>query len=255
MTDVRIPKIVMQTWKTRSVPEEWRSSQDAIHRLMPSWRYVLMTDDDNREFVKEYFPDFYPFFQTFRYPIQRADAIRACWLYVNGGLYIDLDLEILKPLDDLFTMDANLFFVSAGTLSSYVTNSFMASKPKEPFWLQYLDNMKKPPPEWAISKHLEVMSVTGPMSLTYVLRNTDRPYLMLPKMYIKPCSECDDNIGCDLLDAYVKPLKGGSWESLDSKILNLLRCRWRDVILMMIMFVFAYLIYKVRCITVSTSSR
>uniref|UniRef100_A0A6C0LZG7 Glycosyltransferase n=1 Tax=viral metagenome TaxID=1070528 RepID=A0A6C0LZG7_9ZZZZ len=245
MDIVRIPKIVMQTWKTNVVPDEWKPSRDAILKYMPSWEYVLMTDEDNRVFVKEHFPEFYPFFQTFRYPIQKADAIRACWLYVKGGLYIDLDLEILKPLDDLFTVDANLFFVSAGTLSSYVTNSFMAAKPKDPLWLQYIDNMKKIPPDWAMTKHLEVMAVTGPMSLTYVLRNTDRPYLMIPKRYIKPCNECDGNIGCDLTEAYVKPLKGGSWESLDSKILNWWRCKWYDGIQMLLMFVLAYVMYKV----------
>ena len=126
---IKIPKIIMQTWKTQNVPLHWRASQESIQRLMPDWQYVLMTDKDNREFVKTHFPDFLPYYDRFEYPIQRADAVRYCWLAIHGGIYLDLDIELLKPLDPLFTSDNDVYLVSSGELSSHITNSFMASKP------------------------------------------------------------------------------------------------------------------------------
>ena len=102
---VKIPMNIMQTWKTNKLPDYWVASQKAIFKFMPHWKYTLMTDDDNYEFVTKYFPDFLKYFKAFEYPIQRADAIRYMWLYVHGGLYLDLDLEIVKCLDDIFYDD------------------------------------------------------------------------------------------------------------------------------------------------------
>ena len=96
---VKIPMIIMQTWKTKTVPEHWKSSPESIKNLMPDWEHVLMTDDDNRKFIQEYFPQYLTTFDEFEYGIQRADFIRYAWLYINGGLYLDLDYELVEPLE------------------------------------------------------------------------------------------------------------------------------------------------------------
>jgi mannosyltransferase OCH1-like enzyme len=114
--EVHIPKIIMQTWKNNILPDEWKVSQTSIYKYMSSWKYILLNDDDNRNFIIKHFPDFLSYYDKFPYNIQSADAIRYCWLYINGGLYIDCDYEFLvfsleipnnpknclAPLDDLF---------------------------------------------------------------------------------------------------------------------------------------------------------
>lgn len=242
--EVCIPKIIMQTWKNRDIPEKWKTSPESIKKYMPDWEYVLMTDEDNRNFVRKHFPDFLPYYDNFKHDIQRADAIRYMWLYVNGGIYMDLDYEMRYPLDKLFTGDSEVFLVSSGNIGSYVTNSFMASKPKCKLWLEMIEAMKQKPSWYYIGKHIEVMNTTGPVMLTHVIKKSKTIYTMIPGKYINPCSVC--NLNCDISESYLKPLEGSSWVSYDTKLYNFFMCNWKRVaalifilliLLLLIMFV------------------
>lgn len=228
-SNVSIPKIIMQTWKTKDVPERWRKSPESIRQHMPDWQYVLMTDEDNDKFVQEHFPGFYKTYKSFPYGIQRADAIRYMWLFVHGGIYMDLDFEMLHPLDNLFTADNDLFVVASGNVGSCITNSFMASKPRCKVWLDMLDYMKKDLPWWCIGKHMVVMNSTGPIALNYVIKESGYPYCLLPNKTLMPCSVC--NIECDVGDAWLKPLQGSSWISYDTMFFNWWLCNWKQFLL------------------------
>lgn len=238
---VKIPKIIMQTWKNQNVPLHWLPSPQSIQEQMPDWTYRLMTDEDNRNFVAEHFPDFLPYYDKFEYPIQRADAIRYCWLYVNGGIYIDLDIELLQPLDPLFIDDIDLFLVASGNIGSCITNSFMASKPRSPFWLEVIEEMKKPPSAWSLGKHWKVMNTTGPLMLDRVAKRSKYTYSALPSKLIMPCSVCD-NI-CQPKGAYVRPLPGQSWCGIDSMCYNFLLCNWRKILWFFLFVIIAIILY------------
>src|SRR5579871_716760 len=234
-----IPKIIMQTWKTSDVPDKWKTSPQSIEWFMPTWKRVLMTDKDNREFIQENFPDFLPYYDNFEYNIQRADAVRYAWLYVNGGLYMDLDIELIKPLDDLFNMDGPMIYLASSRNTPRVTtNMLMASTPGHPFWLDCIEEMKKPVPWWAKFKHYQVLYSTGPQMVTRVLQRTNYSHVRLPMnvlgySYIcgkKPNFESQGvpiksvKVNAPLipgqselcwskyaLDAYTIPLEGSSW--------------------------------------------
>ena len=244
---VTIPKIIMQTWKNSNVPLHWQASQSSIRRIMPDWKYVLMTDADNREFVRRYFPDFLPYYDGFEYPIQRADAVRYCFLAIHGGIYMDLDIELLKPLDALFTSNNDVYLVASGNLGSSITNSFMASKPGAKLWYDVIEEMKKPVPWWAVGKHWKVMTSTGPMMLNRVVKRRNSVYATLPTRTIMPCSVCDDV--CMQPDAYVRPLPGQSWCAFDSLLYNFVLCNWKFllvIIILLILLLIVYLIYARR---------
>src|SRR4029077_84497 len=117
--------------KTHIIPERWRKSIETIKKLLipNGWRYVFRTDEDNDAFVKKYFPTYWGTYNTFPYTIQKVDAVRVMYLYIEGGLYMDLDYEILRPLDTLFENNNDLFFVASKNASLFITNSFLASKP------------------------------------------------------------------------------------------------------------------------------
>jgi mannosyltransferase OCH1-like enzyme len=229
---VTIPKIIMQTWKDREVPEKWKGSPKSIKEMMPDWKYILMTDEDNRNFVKKYFPDFLKYYDRFPHNIQRADAIRYMWLYINGGIYMDLDFEVKHPLDELLTGDAEVYLVSSSNVGSYITNSFMASKPRCKLWLEVIEAMKKKLPIYYLGKHIEVMNTTGPMMLTHVVKNSRTVYSMLPGTLILPCSVC--NIWCNSEGAYMKQLEGSSWISYDTKLYIFFMCKWKQVVIFVI---------------------
>lgn len=235
-----IPHIVFQTWKSREIPDHWLPSVRSIETHLPDWGYKLMTDRDNRRLVATYFPDFLPYYDNFPYPIQRADAIRACLLYLYGGLYLDLDYELQAPLDHLFA-NGDLFLVPSGNLSSMYTNSFMASRAHHPFWLAYIEEMKRPPPWWAVGKHLQVMTTTGPMALTRTIQRTGYPHIQLPSRLITPCSVCD--LHCRTSDqSLVHQLEGGSWNGWDSRFYNWWLCNWRGVVIIVALFILSSII-------------
>lgn len=234
-----IPKIIMQTWKNNEVPEHWKESPVSIKKHMPDWKYVLMTDEDNDKFVKEHFIWFYDTFVNFEYGIQRADAIRYMWLYINGGVYMDLDMLLQKPLDPLFTTDNELYLVCSNNAYGIITNSFMASKPGCRMWIDMLKYMMKGVSKWCIGRHLKVYWSTGPLALDYVVKKvSDVVYAGLPSHLIAPCSVCE--IGRYVnKDAYIIPLEGMSWIGYDTMFYNYWLCHWKETVLSIILVIIA----------------
>ena len=243
---VGIPKILMQTWKTHEVPDKWSVSPESIKNVMSDWQHVLMSDEDNRNFVAEYFPDFLPYYDAFPHNIQRADAIRICWLYIRGGIYMDLDFELQRDLSPLFVSTAEVFLVCSGNVSSYYTNSFMASRPRAKFWLEVIEEMKKPLPFYVVGKHFTVMMSTGPIMLSRVARRTNTVISVIPKKLVMPCSIC--NLDCSTCESYLKPLEGSSWISWDTVFLNFWLCYWTNVvtfiIFLLLLLLIMYILYK-----------
>lgn len=245
-----IPKIIFQTWKTHEVPDKWKPSLESIRQFAPDWNYMLYSDEDNRAFIQKHFPDFLSYYDSFPYPIMRADAIRYAFLYVNGGVYMDLDMELLQPLDK-YLQGGDLFLVHSSNTDTCFTNSFMASAPGKKLWLDLIEHMKRPPSWWIPGKHLYVMHSTGPFALSNVVAKSKESYSVIPK-YAFPCSVCDlenENNKCwQNPDALLKPLEGGSWNSWDSKLYNHLLCHWKVMLftlVVVIVLIFA-LVYLVR---------
>jgi mannosyltransferase OCH1-like enzyme len=238
--DLEIPKIIMQTWKTKDVPEKWKESPISIKNVMPEWKKVIMTDEDNRNFVIKHFPDFLPYYDGFEYPIQRADAIRYMWLYINGGIYVDLDIAIQKNLEEVIGNE-KFYLVTSGNLSSSFTNALMISKPKVDFWLRVIDEMKKPVPFYYFTKHFKVMYSTGPGMLTRVAQKYNKRFGVIPAKQFNNCNVCNidkDNLeNCMTPEDYTKILRGSSWCSWDSKLLNMFLCNWRQIKKMIIYFI------------------
>lgn len=242
-----VPKIIMQTWKTKEVPEKWKPSVVSIKKHMRSWKYVLMTDQDNLRFVKKHFPHYLKMFKNFKYPIQRADAIRYMWLYIHGGVYMDLDYIINKPLDCLFENKSGCFFTTSSNFNSSLTNSFMASSPKQKVWLDILEAIIKRQKGslewWAKGKHFEVMMTTGPGLVDKVVKKRNHIYTVLPSGLINPYSICDKVYD---KDSFLTPLEGCSWGASDTKIGNWIFCHLDETIFLLItlfLLIIAFAVY------------
>ncbi|MNK72035.1 Glycosyltransferase sugar-binding region containing DXD motif protein [compost metagenome] len=232
-----IPKTIMQTWKDMNIPDKWKRSVESIREvLLPNgWRHILMTDEDNRNLIADNFPDFLETYDNFKYPIQRADAIRACYLYLYGGVYSDLDFEVKADFYELIE-GHSLLFVPSGNIGTMFTNAFMVSKPKHEFWLEYIEEMKKPAPWYGIGKHMHVMTTTGPMALSRVIERTKYPYTILPSALFTPCSVCD--LTCEASNSsYLVQLDGGSWNGADSLTYNWFMCNGWTVVLIIIIVI------------------
>jgi mannosyltransferase OCH1-like enzyme len=217
-----IPKIVHLTWKTRQIPLKWKQTALSWKKNNPDWQIKLWTDDDNRNYIADKYPEFLNTFDSYPHNIQRADAIRYFLLKDFGGVYCDLDIEVLGSLNDYFDQtEGEVFLVQSGNVPVY-TNCFMASKPGAAFWDEVIERLKKPQIPWfAVSKHFLVMYSTGPLMVNSVAKQTSCIISLLPKKVFMAYSVADDT-SVIKPGALLRNMNEGSWNSWDSLLLNFL---------------------------------
>ena len=97
-----IPKIIFQTWKTRILPPEVDALRQKMATMNPEYTMMLYDDEDIDMFIKMHFEEHvYSIFRKLNVGAAKADFWRYCILYICGGVYLDMDSEITKPLDEL----------------------------------------------------------------------------------------------------------------------------------------------------------
>jgi len=216
-----VPKIVHLTWKSRTLPTRWKKIIDAWKRTNPDWKIMFWSDVDNRNYIAKNYPDFLPVFDSYPYNIQRADAIRYFLLKDFGGVYCDMDIEVMGSLNEYFDNNppGDVFLVKSGNVPVF-TNCFMASKPGAPFWDDVIKELRNPEIPWyAVSKHFLVMFSTGPLMLNNVVNKTKYIISYLPRNVFMAYSISDDT-SIIKEGALLKNHNEGSWNSWDSLFIN-----------------------------------
>jgi len=159
--------------------------------LHPGWGYRLWTDEDNERFVNEYYPELAELYHSFTYAIQRVDVIRFLILYALGGVYADLDIECLQPIDSV--LDGTHFVASyehaqhAKWLNEpfLVSNAFMASPKHHPFLEAVITRLRKTNPRAGNAQ--DVLESTGPIMLTNVYKSyAGNDVLLLDEKMVSP---------------------------------------------------------------------
>ncbi len=166
-----IPKIIHQTWKEANLPANMAATRRTWLACHPDWTHYLWTDEDNREFLRRYYPWFLSIYDAYPEPIMRADAVRYFILYHYGGVYADLDTEALRPLDPLIVerdiilglepeRHVRTHQIHGYPLPRIVSNAVMISAPGHPFWEQVFRHL--------VSYHHAngALDATGPFLLT-----------------------------------------------------------------------------------------
>lgn len=140
-----IPKILHQTWKDTTIPEDLAAYRQSWKEHHPDWSFVLWTDGANRELIRRKYTWFLPIYDRYPEAIMRADTARYFILHQFGGVYADLDFQALRPLDPLLQNtqvvvglepEQHLVLPLAveRNLHQIICNAFMASIPLHPFW-------------------------------------------------------------------------------------------------------------------------
>lgn len=227
---------VLQTWKTRQVPEHWKPSLRSVRRYLPDWEHVLLDDVGLEDCVRTATPWFLEKWRALPHAIQRVDAARYVWLWHNGGLYMDLDIEILSPSFGSEINRALLSglpaFVQTKNPTGTITNCLMASPKGHPLMLECVRRIHEGKCLWygtgIFGKHLQVMGTTGPGLLDKVIREGFWPVHLLPSSLLLPNTICD--VGrAPKPGELARALPGGSsWASWDTRFLNCAYCYpWR----------------------------
>ncbi|KJX93981.1 glycosyltransferase family 32 protein [Zymoseptoria brevis] len=101
------PRKIWQTWKVDPMMFEERDHNTARTWIIknPDFRYEVLTDENDLAYVETHFgpegfnrPDIVYVYRELTARIIKADLLRYMIMYVEGGLYTDIDVEALKPV-------------------------------------------------------------------------------------------------------------------------------------------------------------
>ena len=122
-----IPKIIIQTWKSDLIPQRYMELIDSIKEQNPDYEYLFFTDESIAQFLNMHYPEYYQTYLKLPVKIQRIDFFRYIAVYHYGGFYMDLDVNGLKPFDDL--LDYECIF----PIDEYIKKRMCTAKRYKPF--------------------------------------------------------------------------------------------------------------------------
>lgn len=135
-----IPKVIYQTWKTKHIHENVQKIRDNIQYLNPEYQMVLCDDNDIDIFIKKYFDEYtYHCYLQLNVGAAKADFWRYCVLYVHGGVYLDMDSEIIRPLNELIDENETCIITREGNPGVF-NNWIMIFEKKHPILLKTIQN-------------------------------------------------------------------------------------------------------------------
>ena len=191
-----IPKIIHTSFKTyESIPKAYNEVFKSWKVTNPDWEVKFYSYKDNNILVKNNFPWLYDTYKNFYFDEQRLDMAKACYLYLYGGLYVDVNYLPLANIDPLFykSNDELYFAYNNDTKQESIVTSFMASKPKSSFWLSYLKNIIGDKGYIFSTKNGIINNTTGSQKISSLVKSYNGTVGKLPYNDINSCTECNEN--------------------------------------------------------------
>ncbi|ATN05669.1 glycosyl transferase [Chryseobacterium indologenes] len=176
-----IPKQIFQTFKTKKLPLLTRFHIWNMKRKNPEYHYFFYDDSDIERFLSEEFPpEYINCYQRLTIGAAKADFFRYAILYKKGGVYLDVDSAITKPLRELIYEEDEAVISVERYENLYVQWALIFSQ-NHPFLKKTLELIL-----YNIENHCypnDVHATTGPAVFTRGIRqslqeNPDIPYTL-----------------------------------------------------------------------------
>jgi mannosyltransferase OCH1-like enzyme len=152
--------------------EEWGQRWKDLH---PTWEHRLWTDEnvnvDDLQCREDYI--------AATVPAMKADILRYELMARKCGVYVDCDVEPLRPIDQLLAYDA---FVGLEDIRGpWMGNAVLGASPSTMFFRKLLDEI---PNSITMNWHKPINEQTGPVFLTRQWKQGDTA--ILPKIWFYP---------------------------------------------------------------------
>jgi hypothetical protein len=152
---------------------------------------MFWLDADNRALFEKHLPKYLPKYDSFTTSISKADFSRFAYLYVYGGVYADLDVECLRPLEFIFEAKSGQkkpgvvlgMMGDRPTFEHAIPNAWMSSVPRHPLWLTCI--------EMAYQVPGRIEAVAGPTLLKKCVEAFTGKQLDKDGTGILPCATTD----------------------------------------------------------------
>jgi hypothetical protein len=131
-----ISKNIHLCYKDKNVP---KYVIDNLLKLNPNYNICLSDDEDCKNFLyKNFSQQHVDCFEFIPHGPIKADFWRVCKLYIDGGIYCDIDIEPLVPFDSFFESDA-IFVTSSSKIRNYLNPIILAAHKHDPILEHCID--------------------------------------------------------------------------------------------------------------------
>jgi len=128
-----IPRIIIQTNEKSEIPQKMMDASNALIATNPEYEYVYYNDQDSRRFIEENFDqDVIDAYNDVVPGAYKADLFRYCFLWVHGGVYIDMGMLPINALDKIIRSDDAFIAPEDNGEPRRIYNAFMACTAKHP---------------------------------------------------------------------------------------------------------------------------
>jgi mannosyltransferase OCH1-like enzyme len=201
-----IPKVIHQIWLQGKnlIPNNFDKNINSIKHKNSDFKYIIWDEiqileliSENKEWVNLYY--------KFIYIHQKIDFAKYVILHKFGGIYIDIDVEIIKSFNDLIekykdfdtiVSVLNIYgfesIVTSGNSTSY-NNGIILTKKDSIVMKSLIDEIIK---SYYVSSifHFKVLLInntTGPNIFTRVINKNLQYVKVLDSEYLEPCVRDD----------------------------------------------------------------
>jgi len=110
-----------------------------IKKYAPEYTHIIMDDREIELFLKRYYnSNVLETFKSLKLGAHKADLARYCILYIYGGLYMDIKVELIKPLSDIF-INEGVFYSIISNGEDHIHQGIIKSPPNNPLFLSLID--------------------------------------------------------------------------------------------------------------------
>jgi mannosyltransferase OCH1-like enzyme len=155
-----IPHTVHQIWIQGDPPKNYESFRRSwAEKHAEGWAMKLWNGDQLTELIGQKLPKMLPLYSRIENPAHKSDLGRYIILYLEGGLYADLDIESYRSFEPLLRGRSMLLFqepaahwekgVGVGKAGTYtdagklISNSLIASVPGHPLWKSVIGHFEE----------------------------------------------------------------------------------------------------------------
>lgn len=135
MNEGEIPKIIHYCWfGEKDKPKKVKKCIESWHKNLKGYKFMEWNEDNFdincNSYVRQAYDE-----KKYAYV---SDYARILALYNYGGIYMDTDVEVLKPYDDILGNTCVLGFEE----ENYIATSFMAVVPEHSLIKEFIDRYK-----------------------------------------------------------------------------------------------------------------
>lgn len=242
------PKIIHQIWLQgeTDMKEIHTNYSNKIKSYHKKWKYELWDDIKIITLLRKT-PELIKTYYKLEYLHHKVDFARYIILNTFGGVYIDIDVEIVKPLDFLINQykaydlilskiglskaESNIFC----RMDVCINNGIIFAKPKSKPLSAIIDYIvKNPVCKFYDTKIACINNITGPVMFSNIISKFKNSIIVLPHEYLEPCVLDKCNI---TENTYLIHKQDGSWYSDNQRMITNLYINYKYYFLILICFI------------------